>query len=199
MAHVRTNRITSRLLRLAWLPLCVFLAACHVDMYDQPRYEPNEVSTFFDDGRAVQPPVPNTVAIGRYEENSALYSGVVGGELATDLPIELNAELLERGQKLFNAYCAPCHGMTGDGNGVIAYRGPIAVPSLHNDRLRTVALGYYFDVITNGVGRMYPYGSRIEAPDRWAVIAYVRALQLSQNAPADALSADDRTRLGSGE
>jgi mono/diheme cytochrome c family protein len=199
MAQVRTRRAAARLLRLAWLPLCFLLAACHIDMYDQPKYTANQPSDFFEDGRAMRPPVPNTVAIGRFDAESALYTGTLNGELATTLPVELNADLLEHGQKLFNAYCAPCHGLAGDGNGVIAYRGGIQVPSLHNDRLRTVAIGYYFDVITNGINRMYGYGSRIPAEDRWAVIAYVRALQLSQNAPVDELNAEDRAELGAGQ
>lgn len=186
----------SRLVRFAWLPLCLVLAACHVDMYDQPRYQPNQVSTFFRDGRAMRPPVENTVAIGSFDPDSALLTGKVNGELATELPVELTAELLEHGRTRYDAYCAPCHGLVGDGNGVIAYRGPLQVPSLHQDRLRTVAIGYFFDVITNGVNRMYSYANRIPPEDRWAVAAYVRALQLSQYADVNDLSAEERQQLG---
>lgn len=185
----------SRLARFVWLPLCLVLVACHVDMYDQPRYEDNEPSSFFQDGRAMRPPVDNTVAMGTFDPDSALFTGRIDGELATELPMELTAELLERGQTRYNAYCMPCHGMAGDGNGVIAYRGGIQVPGFHNDRLRNVEIGYFFDVITNGVNRMYSYAARIPPEDRWAVAAYVRALQLSQNANVTDLNAEEQQQL----
>jgi mono/diheme cytochrome c family protein len=201
MANAAHKLHGARLARFAWLPLCLFLAACHVDMYDQPRYDTNQPSDFFEDGRASRPPVPNTVAINSFNPESPLQTGQVNGELATDLPpeLQLSPELLARGRTVYNAYCAPCHGIAGDGNGVIAYRGAIQVPGLHNDRLRGVAVGYFFDVITNGVGRMYSYGSRIPAEDRWAVAAYVRALQLSQNANVADLTPDEQARLDAGE
>lgn len=195
MAQAANKLRAARFIRAAWLPLCLLLAACHVDMYDQPKYQPNQPSEFFADGRAMRPPPENTVAMGSFDPESALFTGRVDGELATELPMELTAELLERGQTRYNAYCSPCHGLAGDGNGVIAYRGGIQVPSFHSDRLRTVAIGYYFDVITNGVNRMYSYANRIPPEDRWAVAAYVRALQLSQNAPAEALTAEERSQL----
>ncbi len=196
MNRARTLNL-SRLARLAWVPLCLLLAACHVDMYDQAKYTANQPSDFFQDGRAMRPPPANTVAMGSFDPESAMFTGRVGDELATELPMELTAELLERGQTRYDAYCAPCHGLAGNGDGVIAYRGPIVVPSLHNDRLRTVAIGYYFDVITNGVNRMYSYANRIPPEDRWAVAAYVRALQLSQNASPDDLTAEERAQLES--
>lgn len=186
----------SRLARVAWIPLCLLLAACHIDMYDQPRYTANQPSDFFEDGRAMRPPVPNTVPMTDEPPDSVMLTGRANGELAVELPMELTAELLERGQTRYNAYCAPCHGLAGDGNGVIAYRGGIQVPSLHNDRLRTVPVGYFFDVITNGINRMYSYANRIPPEDRWAVAAYVRALQLSQNVDANDLTAEERQQLG---
>lgn len=192
----RKPTVMSLLARFAWLPLCFVLVGCHIDMYDQPKYRPNRPSDFFEDGRSMRPPVENTVAMGSFEADSALFTGRLNGELAVDLPMELTAELLERGQTRYDAFCAPCHGLAGDGNGVIAYRGPLQVPTLHNDRLRTVAIGYYFDVITNGVNRMYSYAHRIPPEDRWAVAAYVRALQLSQNVDADTLTAEERALLG---
>ena len=172
------------------------LVACHIDMYDQPKYTPNQPSEFFEDGRAMRPPVENSVPIGSFQPDSALNTGKLNGELATELPMELTAALLERGQTRYNAYCAPCHGLGGDGNGVIAYRGGIQVPGFHNERLRTVAIGYYFDVITNGINRMYSYANRIPPEDRWAVAAYVRALQLSQYADVNELTAEERQQLG---
>jgi mono/diheme cytochrome c family protein len=193
------QRRTPWLIRIAvFVPLCLFLAACHIDMYDQPRYTANQPSDFFADGRAMRPPVPNTVAMGRFDPDSALFTGRVNGELAAELPVELNANLLVKGEKLYNAYCQPCHGVLGDGNGIVAYRGDWAVPSLHSDRLRTVQVGYFFDVITNGVGTMYGYGARIPAEDRWAVIAYMRALQLSQNADVNLLTPADVQQVQGG-
>ncbi len=190
-----SQRPRLHLLRLAWLPLCLLLTACHVDMYDQPRYTANQPSELFADGRAMRPPPANTVAMGSFDDQSAMFTGRLNGELAVELPMELTAELLERGQTRYNAFCAPCHGQTGEGNGVAAYRGGLTVPTLHNDRLRTVAIGYYFDVITNGINRMYSYANRIPAEDRWAVAAYVRALQLSQHANADDLNPEERQQL----
>lgn len=195
------NLKISRLARLAWLPLCLILVACHVDMYDQPKYKPNAPSDFFADGRANQPPVPNTVSMGSFDAASPLYTGKVNGELAVDLPpeLKLTPEFLERGRTRFNAFCSPCHGLLGNGQGVIAYRGPIVVPGFHNDRLRTVGLGYFFDVMTNGLNRMYSYGGRIPVEDRWAVAAYIRALQLSQNADINSLPDEDRTQVEAGQ
>ncbi len=176
----------TRLLRYSWIGICLLLVACHTDMYEQAYYEPDEPSAFFADGRANRPPVPNTIAIGQYLSDPVLFTGRTSeGELATGLPMELSEELIRRGQNRYNIYCAPCHGLTGDGNGIIARRGPMLVTSLHDDRLRTVPEGYLFDVISNGLGRMYGYASRVEPEDRWAIVAYVRALQLSQNANPD--------------
>lgn len=194
--HGAPRRFFSRLTRLAWLPFCLFLSACHIDMYDQPRYTANQPSAFFADGRSMRPPPANTVAMGSFDPDSALFTGRVNGELATELPVELTADLLAHGRTRYDAFCAPCHGIAGDGNGVIAYRGPMVVPTLHNDRLRTVAVGYYFDVITNGLNRMYSYAHRIPPEDRWAIVAYVRALQLSQNAAASDLTPEEQAQLG---
>jgi mono/diheme cytochrome c family protein len=199
MANARRTPTLARMVRLAWLPLCLVLTACHIDMYDQPRYTANQPSDFFDDGRSMRPPVPNTVAMGPYESDSVIATGRVDGELVTELPVELTADLLEHGQTRYNAYCAPCHGLVGNGDGVIAYRGPLEVTSLHEDRLLTVPDGYMFEIITNGIGRMYGYGARIPPEDRWAVIAYMRALQLSQNVDAATLPDEDRSRIEAGE
>lgn len=201
MAKAAPHQTMARMARLAWLPLVLILSACHIDMYDQPRYTSNQPSSFFEDGRSMRPPVPNTVAIGAFDPDSALYSGKLNGELVTDLPPEISfdASLLARGRVVFEAYCAPCHGLLGDGQGVIAFRGPLVVPSYHNDRLRTVPIGYFFDVATNGINRMYGYGARTTPEDRWAVAAYIRALQLSQNADVTALSPEDQAQVEAGE
>ena len=197
-----TRKLTaSGVARFAWLPLCLLLVACHVDMYDQPKYKPNQPSDFFADGRSMRQPVANTVPMTSSSPDSVLYTGKVNGELATELPpeLKLDASLLARGRVVYNAYCSPCHGITGDGNGVIAARGPLVVPGYHNDRLRTVGIGYFFDVITNGLNRMYSYGGRIPPEDRWAVAAYIRALQLSQNADVNALTPEERAKVEAGK
>jgi mono/diheme cytochrome c family protein len=192
--------IFTRSLRYSWVLVCLALVGCHLDMYDQHKYEPNDPSSFFEDGRANRPPVPNTVAVGQFQTDPAFLTGKnAAGDLINELPVELTMDLIETGQVRYNSYCMPCHGMSGDGQGMIARRGPLQVPTFHQDRLRTVEVGYLFDVITNGVNRMYPYGQRISPEDRWAIVAYMRALQLSQNATTDDVPAEELTRLESGQ
>jgi mono/diheme cytochrome c family protein len=166
-------------------------------MFDQPKYESLERSTFFADGLSARQPVPGTVARGQLRIDTHFHLGTVGGQLATTLPasIELNHRLLKRGQERYDIFCAPCHDRTGRGNGMIVQRGLKQPPSLHEDRLREAPIGHYFDVMTNGFGAMYSYASRIPAKDRWAIAAYVRALQLSQNAEFDQLPAADQRQL----
>lgn len=198
MQHLPDSNLI-RLFRRGWVVVCLLLTACHLDMYDQPKYEPNDPSSFFEDGRANRQPAPNTVAVGQFQTDPAFFTGKTSdGELITELPVELTMDLLETGQVRYNSFCMPCHGMSGDGQGMIARRGPLEVPSLHQDRLRTVALGYYFDVISNGVNRMYGYGARISPEDRWAIVAYVRALQLSQNATIDDVPPEELQQLEAG-
>lgn len=192
MAHASIHRL---ILRLIWLlPCALLLSACHIDMYDQPRYSANQPSDFFADGRAMRPPVENTVAMGSFDPNSALATGRLDGEFVTALPAEItfDAAFLARGQVVFDAYCAPCHGLLGDGQGVIAFRGPLVVPSYHTDRLRSVPIGYLFDVATNGLNRMYGYGARTTPRDRWAAVAYIRALQRSQDTDVNSLLPAER-------
>jgi mono/diheme cytochrome c family protein len=112
-----------------------------------------------------------------------------------EFPVEISRELIERGRDRYNVYCAPCHGLSGHADGMIVARGFKTPPSFHQDRLRDAPVGYFFDVITNGFGTMFPYGSRIDVPDRWAIIAYIRALQLSQNAALEDVPADERQKL----
>ena len=188
--------------RTKWLCFATALfllnsTACELrrEMYDQPKYEPLEASTFFSDGLSARQPVPGTVARGQLRLDPHLYQGKVNGELATTLPLELNRKLLERGQERFNIFCSPCHDRAGQGNGMIVQRGLKPPPSLHEARLREAPIGHFFDTITNGFGVMYSYASRIPAKDRWAIAAYIRALQFSQNAPIDQLSEEDRRQL----
>jgi mono/diheme cytochrome c family protein len=190
MARNNINMIG--VLALAALPA---LTGCHDDMFNQPRYEPLERSEFFDDHRSSRPLVAGTVVYRAKRTDDVLHTGREDGELATELPIELTAALLRRGQERYNIYCSVCHARTGDGNGMIVQRGYRQPPTYHSDRLRGVPVGHFFDVITNGFGAMPSYALQVPTEDRWAIAAYIRALQLSQYATADELPEDVRKQL----
>jgi mono/diheme cytochrome c family protein len=162
------------------------LVGCRNDMHDQPRFKPLARSDFFADLRSSRAPVDGTVARGDLREDSYYYTGKMGANPGDYMPAEVpvNEENLERGRERFNIYCAPCHSRVGDGNGMIPQRGYRHPPTYHSDRLRKAPLGYFFDVITNGFGAMPDYASQIPPDDRWRIVAYIRALQLSQNATA---------------
>jgi len=155
---------------------------CRLDMHVQPRYNPLAKSDFFADQRSARPLVPNTVARGDLRDNSYLYSGKFGDSPGDYMPFPVTDDVLSRGRERFNIYCAPCHSRVGDGNGIIPQRGYRHPPSYHIERLRKAPLGYFFDVMTNGFGAMPDYSSQIPPRDRWCIVAYIRALQLSQNA-----------------
>ncbi len=162
-------------------------------MFDQPRYEALEASDFFEDGQSSRLPVQGTVARGQLRLDSHLYEGKVNGELATTIPYQVTEKFLLRGQERFDIYCTPCHDQIGRGNGVVVQRGlKKQPPSFHEQRLRESPVGHFFDVSTNGFGAMYSYASRISVHDRWAIAAYIRALQLSQRAKVEDLPAEDR-------
>jgi len=161
------------------------LAGCRQDMHDQPRFKPLARSDFYADLRSARAPVEGTVARGQLHEDRYFYTGKMGDAPGDYLPFAVNEEVLERGRERFNIYCSPCHSQLGDGNGVIVQRGFRRPPSYHTERLRKAPLGYFFDVMTNGFGAMPEYASQIPARDRWDIVAYIRALQLSQNAAAD--------------
>lgn len=177
----------------------VALSGCELRqrMYDQPKYEAHEATTFYADGLTSRAPIEGTVARGQLMLDEHLYTGKIDGAFASTLPaaVEFGKPLLERGRERYDIYCSPCHARTGEGNGMIVQRGLKRPPSFHDDRLREAALGYYFDVMTNGFGAMFSYASRIPVEDRWAIAAYVRALQFSQNAPLDELPAQDQGLL----
>ena len=160
------------------------LAGCRQDMHDQPRFKPLAKSDFYPDLRSARPPVEGTVARGQLHEDTYFYSGKVGNLFGDYMPFPVNQSVLARGQQRFNIYCAPCHSRIGDGNGMVVQRGYRAPPSYHTVRLRKAPLGYFFSVITNGFGAMPDYAQQIPAQDRWAVVSYIRALQLSQAAGA---------------
>ena len=179
------------------LPALLLLASTGCElrqrMFDQPRYEALEASDFFEDGQSSRLPVEGTIARGHLRLDSHLYEGKVNGELATTMPLEVTEELLLRGRQRYDIYCSPCHDQIGRGNGVVVQRGlKKRPPSLHEQRLIDSPIGHFFDVSTNGFGAMYSYASRVSVHDRWAIAAYIRALQLSQRAQLQDLSAEDR-------
>ncbi|MEX2175562.1 MAG: cytochrome c [Pirellulaceae bacterium] len=175
-------------------------AGCHRDMHDQPRYEVLEASDFFPDGQSARLPVAGTVARGELNQDEAFSTGKQGGQFVAELPVGVDQALVdralvERGRERFNIYCAVCHAATGSGDGMIVRRGFRRPPSYHTQRLRDAPAGHFFDVITNGFGAMPRFSDRIEPADRWAIIAYVRVLQLSQNATLDDVPVAQRAAL----
>jgi cbb3-type cytochrome c oxidase subunit III len=173
----------------------VVAAGCRADMQDQPRYEPNGASHFFDDGRADRPLVAGVVAHGSFHDDSPFFEGKRDGAFVAELPMPLTQPLLARGRERFDIYCSPCHSRVGDGDGMIVKRGYRRPPSFHIPRLREAANGYFFDVISHGFGVMPSYAAQIPTADRWAIVAYLRALQLSQYAPLSDVALSDRERL----
>ena len=162
------------------LAALVLTGACRQDMHDQPRIDPLEKSPFFADGRGARPQVEGTVARGQLHEDTRFYEGREEGELVTSVPVPVTRDVLERGRERFDIFCSPCHGRVGDGQGMIVKRGFRAPPTYHQDRLREAPEGHFFDVISNGFGSMESFDDRIPPRDRWAIVAYIRALQLSQ-------------------
>jgi len=180
---------------MALLCLTVISSGCRQDMHDQAKYKPYRSSPFFDDGRASRPLPPDTVARGHLREDVLLYTGKNGGSFADTFPGPVSAATLLRGQERYNIYCTPCHDAVGKGDGMIVQRGYRRPPSLHEERLRQQSVGYFFDVISNGFGVMPSYAQQIPVDDRWAIVAYVRALQLSQNAQVADVPAVDVPKL----
>ncbi len=164
-------------------------------MHDQPKYIPLRESTFFQDDRSARPLVEGTVARGQLHDDELLYTGKLRGEDSPVFPFAVDARVMARGQERFNIYCTPCHGRTGQGDGMIVRRGYRRPPSLHQDRLRNAPAGHFFDVITNGFGAMPDYAAQVRAEDRWAIVAYVRALQLSEHAALADVPAAERDKL----
>jgi len=186
-------RGAGRIAALAALLVC--LPGCRLDMHIQPKYLPLAKTDFFGDGRSERPEVEGTVARGHLRLNEHLYAGKVNGQPATTFPFPITRADLERGRERFNIYCTPCHDASGTGRGMIVQRGFPAPPSYHIQRLRDAPVGHFFDVITNGLGNMYPYASRVTPEDRWRIIAYIRALQLSQFATLADVPPAEREKL----
>ncbi len=188
--------IRSAMLRIMAISVIILFIGCQGMPSEKPpihpnpnmdqvgRYDPQAESGFFVDGRTMRQPVYGSVARGELREDDAFYQGMdAKGEDIRYNPVELTEQVLERGQRQYNIYCAPCHSKIGDGQGIIMkYEYPIPPPTFHQDRVRDFTEGYLFNVISNGVRNMPSYKHQIKVEDRWAIIAYVRALQKSQNA-----------------
>ena len=170
-------------------------AGCRQDMHNQPKYRPLRASAFFENGSSARPLVEGTVARGLLNEDTAFFTGKEGTALVTDLPFPVTQEVLDRGQERFNIFCAPCHDRTGSGNGMVVQRGYRQPPSMHIDRLRQAEVGHFFDVMTNGFGAMPDYRAQISPRDRWNIVAYIRALQLSQHAQRADIPGGDPTKV----
>jgi hypothetical protein len=164
-------------------------------MHNQPKAIPLRESMFFKDTSSARPLVEGTVARGTLQDDAAFFTGKIGATEVDALPFALTAEVLDRGEQRFNIFCTPCHGMAGQGDGMIVRRGYRQPPSYHIDRLRQVPIGHFYDVMTNGFGAMPDYRAQIAPRDRWAIAAYVRALQLSQHAPAAEFPQEERQKL----
>lgn len=173
-------------------------AGCRMDMHDQPRYESYEASNFFPDGRSSRVPPEGTVPQGHLRNDDLLYTGKLNGEDSELFPFPVTLDVLKRGRQRFDIYCSPCHDRVGTGHGVIVRRGMKRPPSFHTVRLKEAPPGHFFNVITNGFGAMFSYASRLTPEDRWAVIAYIRALQLSQGASYGDVPQEDIDKVEAG-
>jgi mono/diheme cytochrome c family protein len=188
--------IRSRLLTCALaLASTAAIAGCRQDMHDAPRYEAFEANASMPDGRASRNLPAGTVARGQLRDDEHFFTGRVNGEFAPEFPFPIAAADMARGQDRYTVYCTPCHGELGDGKGMVVQRGLRQAATYHQDRLRTVAPGYLYDVISNGFGAMQGYAEQVPARDRWLIAAYIRALQLSQNASVNDVLPADRGRL----
>ena len=173
----------------------VAASGCRQDMHDQPKYKAFRKSDFFGDDRSARPRVDDTVARGELRADAAYFTGKQGATPVDVLPVLVTPALLRRGEERYGIYCTPCHGQTGRGDGMVVQRGYRRPPSFHIDRLRNEKAGYFFDVITSGFGAMPDYAAQVPVADRWAIVAYVRALQLSENARVDDVPPEHRAEL----
>lgn len=199
---------------MAWLLFAAasfaVLNGCRQDMHNQPKFIPLRSSEFYSDRRSARYPVPGTVPQledkqvdqAQLDPGSYFLSGKHGNIYGNELPgdsAENRAKILARGQERYNIYCTPCHSMVGDGNGMIVQRGYKRPPSFHVQRLKNAPLGWFYDVISNGFGGMPDYAAQVKPADRWAIAAYIRALQLSQSATDADVAQADRDKLSKPE
>ncbi len=193
--RVRSPEGIRRTFRFACICGLLAFAACRRDMYNQPKGKPLAENSFFKNDAVARPLPPHTVARGQSREDTAFYTGLTNGTLVTQLPMKLTPQLLARGRERYDIYCAVCHGLTGEGDGEIVRRGFPAPPTYHVDRLRNAPIGHFYDVMTNGYGVMYPYATRVAPADRWAIAAYIRALQLSHDAGLPDVPPNEQSKL----
>ncbi len=183
---------------LVLLAAAALLGGCRQDMHDQPKFIPLRESGFYSDARSARPLVEGTVARGQLNEDELLHTGKVNGQDTTEFPFAVTAGVMARGRERFDIFCSPCHDRTGGGEGMVVKRGYRQPPSFHIDRLRQAPVGHFFDVMTNGFGAMPDYRAQVPVRDRWAIAAYIRALQASGNATLDAVPPDERNKLAPG-
>lgn len=188
--------------KLLTISLIVLVAGCRGDfsseppvhlnpnMDDQVPFKPQEANDLFKDGRSMRPLVPNTIARGFLKQDDHSYRGKIGEEFAKTLPLPMSKELIKRGQDRYNIYCTPCHGAAGVGDGMVVRYGLIPPPNFHEDRVLEMPAGQVFDVISNGARTMPAYGYAIPPEDRWAIVSYVKALQLSRRASINDVPAE---------
>jgi hypothetical protein len=170
-------------------------AACNQQMNNEPRYDPLESSDFFADGMTARSRVPGTIAREHLRIDEAFFTGKSGGRPVEAFPFPVTRATLQRGRERFDIFCSPCHGRLGHGDGMVVSRGFRSPPSYHLDRLREAPIGHFVDVMSSGFGAMASYASRVPPSDRWAIAAYIRALQLSQRATLADVPEDERQTL----
>jgi hypothetical protein len=179
----RGSRVAKKIAAVCAIAAAGVLAGCRQDMHDQPKFIPQRGTEFFADGRSARPQVENTVARGQLHEDTYFYSGLgADGKEGNVMPFPVTMQVLERGQERYNVYCTPCHSRVGNGEGMIVQRGYRPAGNFHTQRLMTVPLGHFFVVMTHGYGAMPDYAAQVAPQDRWAIVAYIKALQLSQSA-----------------
>ncbi len=172
----------------------ILLVGCN-DMADRARVKPLEESKYYADRQTSRMLPEGTIARGFLREDELLFTGKVNGQFADQFPFPVTADIMNRGQNRYTTFCAPCHGRLGDGRGMIVLRGFPQPNSFHADSVRTKPAGYYVDVISNGFGRMYSYAASVPVHDRWAIVAYIRALQLSRRVGFNDLSQTEQQRM----
>ena len=189
------SRSKTGFLACAFSVAALTLTACRRDMQDQPKYKPLAESQFFADHRSARPQIEGTVARGHLRLDPARYTGKINNNDIDYFPIPITRADVERGQQRFNVYCTPCHSRLGDGRGMVVRRGYRQPPSYFTPKLLTAPTGHFFDVMTNGFGAMPSYATRVAPDDRWRIIAYIRALQLSMSGTINDVPAEEKTNL----
>jgi mono/diheme cytochrome c family protein len=177
----------------------LLLIGCRQEMRDDSRVKPFQETTFFADRNSSRLQVPGTISYQAASRDDFFATGMVSGRLVRGFPAPVTIQELRQGRERYNIYCSVCHGLGGDGNGMIVQRGFPRPPSFHDPRLRDAPEGHFFQVMTNGYGAMYSYASRVSAEERWAIVAYIRALQLSRNARPEDMPVEERTKLYKGK